>query len=144
MSARPPYVLLSVPRPSTSSSQPRFTVWLHLGISKLSTSRRHLRLLYSPGRMILGRTQVGADFGLHHLGNPSACTPCGQLQTTSEHLHPAQAQLILHGGWRLVISGLNQSLQLTGLSKSLPVICQQQPRFDYKRRWYSCHMKSAT
>ena len=30
-------------------------------------------------------TQVGADLGLHHLGNPRASTPSGQLQTMSEH-----------------------------------------------------------
>ena len=58
-----------------------------------------------------GKTQVGADLGLHHLGNLWANTPHGQLQTMLEHHHPASAQLILHGGQRLVVSGNSQSLQ---------------------------------
>ena len=39
----------------------------------------------------------------------------------------------------MVVSGHSQSLQLTGLGKSLPLICQQQPRLNYKRRIYSAH-----
>ena len=129
--------------PGTSRGQPRFTAWLHLGISKLSTSSSHLRLLYSSGRGALGRSQWGgeAHLGLHHLGNPRTCAPSGQLQTTSEHHHPAPAQLILHGGQRLVVSGPSQSLQLPGLDKSLPLICQQQPRLNHKRMGYTAHMK---
>ena len=143
MSPQSPQLLLSGPRPGTSSSHPRFTAWLHLGSSKPSTSNSHLRLLYSPGRVAPGKTQVEADLGLHHLGNPRARAPSGQLQTTSEHHHPAPAQLIIHRGQRLVVSGHSQSLQLTGLGKSLPLTCQQQPRLNYKRRVYSAHMKGA-
>ena len=128
---------------SSSSSQIRFTDWLHLGISKPSTSSNHLRLLCSPGRVALGETQVGADLGLHHPGNPRASAPSGQLQTMQEYHHPVLAQLILHGLWRLVISGHSQSLQLTGLGKSLPLICQKQPRLNYKRRVYSAHTQGA-
>ena len=84
--------------------------------------------------MALGKTQVGADLGLYHLGNPRASTPSGQLQTMLDHHHPALAQLIHHRGQRLVVSGHSQSLQLTDLGKSLPLICQQQPRLNYKRR----------
>ena len=91
-----------------------------------------------------GKTQVGTDLGLHHLGNPRAKVPSGQLQTMQEYHHPVLAQLILHGLWRLVISGHSQSLQLTGLGKSLPLICQQQPRLNYKRGEYSAHTKSAS
>ena len=40
-------------------------------------------MLYSSGRVALGKTQVGADLGLHHLGNPRANIPGGQLQTTT-------------------------------------------------------------
>ena len=40
-----------------------------------------------------------------------------------------------------MVSGQIQSLQLTGLGKSLPLVCQQQPRLNYKRRVYSAHMK---
>ena len=137
-----PYLLLSGPRPSTSSSQPIFIAWICLGISKPSTSSNHLRLLYS-GSMAPGKTQVAADPGLHHLGNPRACAGSGQLQTTSEHHHPAPAQLILHRGQRLVVSGHNQSLQLTGMGKSLPSICQQQSRLNYKRKVYSANMEVA-
>ena len=129
------------PSPRTSSSQPRFTAWLCLGISKSSISSSHLRLLYISGKMVLGKTKVGADLGLYYLGNLRACTPSGQLQTTLEHHHPALAQLILLGELKLLISGPSQSLQLTGLGKSLPLICQQQPRLNYKRRAYSVHMK---
>ena len=60
-----------------------------------------------------------AVLGLCHPGNPRASAPSGQLQTTSEHYHPAPAQLILHTGQKLVISDHGQSLQLTGLGKSL-------------------------
>ena len=131
------------PRPSTSSNCPRFTVLLHLRIFKPSISSSHLRLLYSPGREVLGKTQVGADLDLHHAGNPMARAPSGQLQTMLEHQHPAPAQLILHGKQRLVVSGHSQYLQLTGLGKSLPLICQKQPKLNYKRRVYSAHMKGA-
>ena len=72
-------------------------------------------------------------------GTPRACAPSGQLQTTSEHHLPTPAQLIIHGGRRLVVRGHSQSLQLTGLDKSLPLICQQQPNLNYKRRVYSAH-----
>ena len=34
-------------------------------------------------------------------------------------------------------------MQMTGLGKFLPLICQQQPRLNYKRRMYSAHTKSA-
>ena len=110
-------------RPGISSSQPRFTAGLCLRISKTSISSSHLRLLYSSGRVLLGKTQVGADLGFQHSGNPMANAPSGQLQTTSEHYHPALAQLILHRGRRLVVSGHSQSWQLTGLGKSFPFIC---------------------
>ena len=129
------------PRPIIGSSQPRFTAWLLLGISEPSTGISHLRLLYSSGRVAPDQTQLGEDLGLHYPGNPRVSVPSGQLQTTSKHHHPAPAQLILHRGQRLVVSGHSQSLQLTGLDKSLPLICQQQPRLNYKRRVYSAHMK---
>ena len=120
-----PYLLLCVPRPSTRSSQLRFTAWLHLGIPKPCTSSGHLRWLYTSCRAAPRKTQVGTGFGLHHPGNPRACALRGQLLTTSEHHHPSPAQLILHGGQRLVVSGHSQSLQLTGLSKSLPLTSRQ-------------------
>ena len=37
----------------------------------------------------MGKTQVGANLGLHNLGNLRASAPNGQLQTTLEHHHPA-------------------------------------------------------
>ena len=36
-------------------------------------------------RNTLGRTQAGADLGLHQLGKPRASAPSGQLQTMLEH-----------------------------------------------------------
>ena len=93
--------------------------------------------------MVLGKTKVGADLGLYYLGNLRACTPSGQLQTLTEHRHPAPAQLILHRQWRLVVSSQSQSVQPTDLSTSLPLIYQQQPSLKYKRRVYSAHMKGA-
>ena len=68
------------PRPSTSSSQPRFTAWLCLGISKPSTSSCHLILLYSSGRV--SWEKHGWGLNLHHLGNTRAYALSGQLQTT--------------------------------------------------------------
>ena len=129
------------PRPSTSNSRLRFIAWLHLGISKSSTSSSHLRLLYSLARVALGKTQVGTDLGLHHPGNPRASVPSRQLKTTTEHHHPAPAQLILPRAQRVVVSGHSHSFQLTGLGVSLLLIFQQQPRFNYKMRVYSDHMK---
>ena len=128
-------------RPATSSSQPRFIVWLYLGISKPSTSSSHLRLLYSSSTVPPGKTQVGADLGLHHPGNPRASAPRGEVRTNLKYRNPAPAQLILRRGQRVVVSGHSQSLQLTGLGKSLPLICQQQQRLNYKRRVYSAHTK---
>ena len=75
------------------------------------------------------------------LGNPPTPAASGQLQTTSHHHHPAPAQLILHRRWSLVVSGHNQSMQLTGLGKSFPLTCQQQPSLKYKRMVYSAHKK---
>ena len=89
----------------------------------------------------MGKTQVGAD--LAPPGKPRVCTPSGQLKTTSEHHCVAPAQLINHRVWRWVVSGHSQSLQLTGLGKSLPLICPQQPRLNYKRRVYSANIKGA-
>ena len=76
-------------RPGTSSSQTRFTVWLHLGTSKPSISSSHLRLLCNSCWVAPGRSQVGADLDLHHLGKPRAHASSGELQTTLEHNHPA-------------------------------------------------------
>ena len=107
-----PYLLISGPTSSNSSSQPRFTAWLPLGTCKPRTSSSHLILLYSSGRVALGRTEEGADLGLHHPGNSRACTLSGRLQTTLEHNHPGPAQLILHRERRLGVSSHSQSLQL--------------------------------
>ena len=128
---------------SPRNSQIRLTAWLYQGLSKPSTSISHLRLLCSSGSVSWSKIQVEADLGMHHLGNPWANTPSGQLQTMWEYHHPAPTLLILHRGWSLVVSGHSQSLQLTGLGYSLPLTCQQQPRLNYKRRVYSAHTKGA-
>ena len=88
-----------------------------------------------------GHKKVGADLGLHHLGKPWAWTPSGELQTTLEHHYSVPTQLICHRRWRLVVSGNNQSLELTGLGKALQLTCQQPPRLN-KRRMYSAHMRA--
>ena len=79
------------PRYGTSSSQPRFSAWLRLGVSKPSSSSSHLRLLYSSGRVALGKTQVGADLGLHHPGTPEPAHPVDSCKphqsTTTLSLH---------------------------------------------------------
>ena len=123
-------------RPSPSNSQHRVTAWLHLGISTPGTNSSPLRLLYSSGRVAPSKTQLGNELGLHHPGNSRASTPSRQLQTKMQHHHPSPAQLILCRGWRLVVSGHSQSLQLTSLGKSFPLICQQQTRINCKRRVY--------
>ena len=126
VSLQPLYYLLSCPRPGTGSSQPWIIAWLYLETSKPSTSSSHLRRPYNSGRVAPGKAQVGADLGLPHSGNPRASTLSGQLHTMLEHHHPAPAQLILHIGQRLVVSGPSLSLQLTNLGKSLSLTCQQQ------------------
>ena len=129
-------------RTSTGSSQLRSTAWLPLGISKPNTSSSYHRLLYiTQAGWSWEKHRLGADLALHHVGNPRACASSGELQTTSKRHHPAPAQLILHGVWRLVFSGHSQSLQLTGLGKSLPLVYQKQSRLNYKRRAYLFHMK---
>ena len=102
----PPYLLLSGPRLGTGNNQPRFIAWLHLGLTKPSTRSSHLILLYTTGRVVLGKTMLGGELGLYFLENPRAYGPSVQLQTTSEYYHPAPAQLILHrgGGWWTVVT----------------------------------------
>ena len=39
----------------------------------------------------------------------------------------------------MVVSGHSQFLQLTDLGKSLPLICQQQPKLNYKRKVHLAH-----
>ena len=56
------------------------------------------------------KKNMGADLGRHHMGNPRARAPSGHLQSTLEHHHPVPAQLILHRGQRLVVSGHSQFL----------------------------------
>ena len=84
-----------------------------------------------------------ADLGCTTKETPGASEPSGQLQTQLKHHHPAPTQLIPCGRQRLVISGHSQSLQLTGLGKSFPLVCQQQPKLNHKRRVYSAHTKGA-
>ena len=40
-----------------------------------------------------------------------------------------------------MVSGHSQCLQLTGLGKSLPLMCPEQSRLSYKRTEYSVHME---
>ena len=96
--------------------------------------------------------QAGWPWAKHRLWQNLACTtqetsgsthPVDSYRPLSERHHPAPAQLILHVGWRFVVCGPSQSLQLTGLGKSFALICQQQPRLNYKRRVYSVHMECA-
>ena len=44
----------------------------------------------------------------------------------------------------MVGGGHSQSLQLSGLGKSLPLTCQQQPNINYKRRVYSAQRKGTS
>ena len=98
--------------------------------------------------------QVGWPWAKHRWGLTLACT----TQETPEPVYPVDSYrplwsstaLPLHSwssmegrGWRLVVSGHRQSLQLIGLGKPLPLICQQQPRLNYKGRVYSAHTKGA-
>ena len=87
----------------------------------------------------------------HRWGPPLACTtletpgPAHQW-TATDHVRappPCPCTADPPQGQRVVVCGHNQSLLLTGLSKSLPLTCQQQPRLNYKRRVYSAHMKGA-
>ena len=116
VSLQPLHLLPNGLRPSTSSNQPRFIAWLHLGSSKTSTSSCHLRLLYSSYRVALGRIQMKADLGLHHPGNLRAFTPSGRLQTTLEHHHPVPAQLTVHRWQSLVVSQWSQPVLAADLS----------------------------
>ena len=68
--------------PQARKGQPRFTAWLCLEIPKPSTSSSYLRFLYNSGRVAPGKTQVVADLGLQHLGNPRASALSEELETT--------------------------------------------------------------
>ena len=125
-----------------SSSLPRFTAWLCLGICKPSTSSSHLRLHYNSGRVAPGKTQIGADLALHS-GSAHPVNSYRSLQTTSEHDHPIPAHLILQRA-EVDVNGHSQILQLPGRGKFLPLICQQQPSFNYKKQVYSAHTKGMT
>ena len=137
---QPSYLLLTGPRPSTNSSQPRLTVQHYLGIFKPSKGRSHLRLLYTSCRVTPGKTQVGTDL---------ACT----TQETPEPVHPVDTYrpgqstttLPLHN-WSFVEAEAGgqwtqPALAADSLGKSLPLTCQHQSRFNYKKRVYSAHMK---
>ena len=66
------------PRLSNSSSQLRFSVWLHLGISKPTTSSTHLRLLFSSSTVPQAK---------HRWGLTLVCT----TQETPEPAHPVDS-----------------------------------------------------
>ena len=130
------------PRPSTSNSQTRFTAWLHLGspnpaqiaaISDCFTAQAEWPWAKHRWELTLAYTSWETLGPAHPVDSyrPQGAPP------------PCPAQLILHRGQRLVLSSYSQSLQLTGLGKSLPLICQQQPRVNYKSRVYSAHTKGA-
>ena len=119
-----PRPLSKCPWPSISNSQTRFTAWLHLGIPKASTGNSHLIWLIAYAGW--PRAKYKWELTLAHLGNSRTYETSGQLQTMSEYHQPASAQLILHRRCRLVVNGHSQSLQLTGLDKSLPLTSQQQ------------------
>ena len=140
MSLQSPYHLLSGPKHSTSSSQPRFTTWFCLWISKPSISSSHLSLLCRSGKVSQAKHRWGRTLPVP-LRKPRACAPNGEQQTLLEHHYFSPAQLILHKEQRLVVSGHSQSLQLTVLGKAIPLTCQQQSRLNYKRRVYSAHME---
>ena len=72
--------LVLEPWPQAGHLQPRFTAWIPLEISKPSSSRLHLRLIYTSGRVSSGKTQVGADLGLHHSGNLRASAPIDHVR----------------------------------------------------------------
>ena len=124
-----------------SSSQSRVKPWLHLGISTTSTSSRHLRLLYSSGRVPQAKHRWVLTLACTIQKTPGPALPMDSYRPLWSTTTWPSAQLILHRGWRLVVSDPSQSLQLTGLGKSLPLIHQQQPRLNYKRRVYSAHTK---
>ena len=79
------------PGTGTSISQPRFTAWFLLENSKPSTSSSHLRWLYSLGRVAPGKTQMGADLGLYHLGTPGPMHPVDSYKSRQ-----GTATLLLH------------------------------------------------
>ena len=120
---QPPHLLLGGPKCGTSSSQPRFTVWLCLGISKPCTSSSHLRLLYNSCRVAPERIQVGDDIGLYYLKPQSLST---QWTATDHGGAPPPCPCTADPLQRAEVGGHSQSLKLTGLRKSLPLTCQQQ------------------
>ena len=56
---------------------------------------------------------------------------------------PCTADPLSIEGQKLMVRGHSQYLQLTCLGKFLPLVCQQQPSLNYKRKVYSAHMKGA-
>ena len=85
------YLLLSGPRPGSSSSQPRFTAWLHMGTTKPSTSSSHLRCFIAQAGWLQAKTQAGADLGdiawtTTECAHPvDSCRPCRSTTTLPIH-----------------------------------------------------------
>ena len=89
---------------------------------------------------------AGWPLAEHRVGLTLACTtqeiPGQSTQwTATDHVRaPPPCPCTADPPWREEVGGHSQSLQLTGLGKSLPLTCQQQPRLNYKRV-YSAHKK---
>ena len=110
-----------------------------------------------PGNLQAQRKeQPYADCSVAHGGWPRgehnwwlilACTT-GKLQSlctqwsATDHAGappPFPCTQTLHRVRRLVVTRHSQSLQLTGLVKSLPLTCQRQSRLNFRSRAYSVH-----
>ena len=143
MSSQHPYLLLSGPESGTSSIQLDSQlgyIWESLSPAQVATISDYFI------------AQAGWSWAKYRWGLTMACATReipGSVHpgTATDHIGsttvlPLQADPPRRA--RLVVSGYSQSLQLTGLSKSLPLICQQQPSLNYKRRVYSAHPKGAT
>ena len=68
--------------------------------------------------MALDKTQVGADFGLHHLGNPRVSESSGELKTMSDHHQPPPSveNQLLRGRVGVLQYDLSLSTRCAGVS----------------------------
>ena len=94
--------------------------------------------------------QAGQPWAEHRWGMTLACTsretpgPHNQWTAIDHVRAPPPCPCKADPPQRVDVrdNGHSQSLQLTGLGKSLPLTCQQQPRTNYKRRVYSAQKRA--
>ena len=92
-------------------------------------------------------SQAKHRWGLTLAGTTQKPQSLSTQWTATHHIRgPPPSPCTTNPSWRVEVGGKwsQQSLQLTGLGKFLPLICLLQLRLNNKRRVYSSHMKGVS